>query len=316
METSFTIFIAILPIFLIIGCGVLARLCGWLGRDSDLSLMKLVINLLYPALIFNFILGNNILRQPGNLIFPPLFGFVMVVFGFALSMVIAHKFEIGDRQQSNTFAFITGIQNSIYFPLPIIALLFERQTIGVLMVFNLGVEIALWLLGIGFILSPRDFKSVLQRIVSGPVVAIVVALLLNHYECDRKIPDFVFDAIRLLGQCTIPLGLILIGATLTDLKTGAQLFTNLKVPLLASVVRLVVLPAIVLFAAFFLPISTELKKVVVIQAAMPCAVFPIILTRHFDGSPEVAFKIVVSTTLLSILTAPLWIRAGILLLNL
>ena len=316
METSLAVFFAILPIFLIIGFGFLAPQFGWLNADSELSLMKLVINLLYPALIFNFILGNNILRQPGNLLLPPLLGFVMVVVGFSLSMIVAHKFKIGDPQECNTFAFITGIQNSVYFPLPIIALLFERQTIGVLMVFNLGVEIALWLFGVGFILSPRNPISILKRIFSVPVVAIVIALLVNYHGYDRNVPEFAFEAFRLLGQCTIPLALLLIGATFADFKTSAKLFVGLKVPFLASVVRLVVMPVLVLLVAFFLPISTELKRVVVVQAAMPCAVFPILLARHFDGSPVIAFKAVFSTTLLSLLTIPLWIRAGIRLLNL
>jgi predicted permease len=65
-----------------------------------------------------------------------------------------------------------------------------------------------------------------------------------------------------------------------------------------------------------LPLPTELKCVIAVQAAMPCGVFPIVLARHFDGSPEVALKVVLGTTIISFLTIPLWIAFGIKLLDL
>ena len=50
--------------------------------------------------------------------------------------------------------------------------------------------------------------------------------------------------------------------------------------------------------------------------ALSGGVFPIVLARHFDGSPEVALKVVLGTTLLSLLTIPLWIGIGMKLLDL
>jgi predicted permease len=74
-------------------------------------------------------------------------------------------------------------------------------------------------------------------------------------------------------------------------------------------------PIILLSFAYLLPLSVELKQVVMVQAAMPCAVFPIVLARHFNGSPEVALKVVLSTTLLSLVTIPLWLTYGMSLFN-
>lgn len=316
MEAQYLILLAILPIFLLIGSGTLARLLGWLDTSADLSLMKLVVNLLYPALIFSKILGNDLLRDPANLIIPPLLGLGTVVIGFAVAWLVAFKFGADTQSDKRTFTFITGIQNSVYFPLPIITLMFDQDTAGILLVYNLGVEIALWLIGVGFILPSKDSKSVLKRIIKTPVIAILLATWINYSGFDQEVPDFVFKAIRLLGQCAIPLGLVLIGALFADLKPNIRVFTQIKIPLLAILTRLVVLPALFLLSAFFLPLTTELEKVIVIQAAMPCAVFPIVLSQHFGGSSDIAFKIVLSTTLFSFLTIPLWIQAGITLLGL
>ena len=316
MEATYLVLLAVVPIFLLIGCGTLARLFGWLDKNADLSLMKLVINLLYPALIFSNILGNDVLRSKANLIVPPLLGIGTVVLGFTIAWFVANKLKAVSQSDRRTFTFITGIQNSIYFALPITELLFDKETIGILLIYNVGVEIALWMLGVGFILSPKDSKSLLGRIISAPIIAILLATWINYFRFDQELPEFVFKATRLLGQCAIPLGLILIGALFADQKPSIKLFTEFKIPLSAAVVRLFVMPAILLISAFLLPLSTELEKVIIIQAAMPCAVFPIVLTQHYGGSPNIAFKIVLSTTLLSFLTIPIWIRAGINLLGL
>lgn len=316
MDGSTLIFSAIIPIFLVISCGFLARRVGWLTEEADRSLMALVVNLLYPALIFSYILGNDALEHPSNVVLPPLVGFTSIVAGFGVCMLLARKLGIGNQRECRTFAFSTGMYNYGYFPIPIIALLFDRETTGVLLVHNVGVEMAMWALGVGFILSANDPKSIWRRIFSGPVIAILLAVPMNWLGLDERLPNFAFESVKLLGQCAIPLGLILIGATFADLSKGAKIVDRPQIPAYACALRLGVFPAAFVFFAWLFPFSPELKQVMIVQAAMPCAVFPIVLARHFDGSPEVALKVVLSTTVVSFITIPLWIALGMGLLNL
>jgi hypothetical protein len=71
-----------------------------------------------------------------------------------------------------------------------------------------------------------------------------------------------------------------------------------------------VLPAVLLAIAHFVPASRELKQVLVVQAAMPAAVFPIMLARHYGGDAATAIRIVIVTSLLGFLTIPFWLRIG------
>lgn len=316
METTTLIFSAIIPIFIVISCGFLARRVGWLTEEADRSLMALVVNLLYPALIFSYILGNDALEHPSNIVLPPLVGFTSIVAGFGVCMLLARKLGIGNQRECRTFAFSTGMYNYGYFPIPIIALLFDRETTGVLLVHNVGVEMAMWALGVGFILSANDPKSIWRRIFSGPVIAILLAVPMNWIGLDERLPNFAFESVDLLGQCAIPIGLILIGATFADLSKGTKIVDRPQIPAYACALRLGLFPAAFLFFAWLFPFSPELKQVMIVQAAMPCAVFPIVLARHFDGSPEVALKVVLSTTVVSFLTIPLWIASGMRVLGL
>lgn len=310
------IFTAMMPVFLIIFAGFFSRRVGWLNQDADRSLMNVVVNLLYPAFIFSFILGNDALREPANIVLPPLIGFVSIVGAFGGIMVLARKLRIGTARECRTFAFSTGIYNYGYFPIPIVALLFQPETTGVLLVFNVGVEIAMWTLGVGFILSANDPKPIWRRLLSGPVIAILFAVPINWLRWDTHIPNFALESIDLLGKCAIPLGLLVIGATFADLAKGVSLVKRAHVPLFALLIRVGIFPAAFIFIAFLFPFSTELKQVMIIQAAMPCGVFPIVLARQFDGSPEIALKVVLATTIVSFVTIPLWITFGLKLLGL
>jgi predicted permease len=51
--------------------------------------------------------------------------------------------------------------------------------------------------------------------------------------------------------------------------------------------------------------------VLVVQAAMPAAVFPIVLARHYGGQPLVAVQVVLATTALGLLVIPLWLSLGL-----
>ncbi|WPJ96921.1 AEC family transporter [Coraliomargarita algicola] len=316
MYDSGLIFTAIMPIFFIITAGYLARRLGWLNEAADRSLMTVVVNLLYPAFIFSLVLGNDALRDPANIVLPPLIGLTSIVAAFGSIMLLARKLKIGDQRECRTFAFSTGIYNYGYFPIPIVALLFNRETTGVLLVYNVGIEIAMWSLGVGYILSANDPKPIWRRLLSGPVIAILIAVPLNWLRIDEQLPNFAFESIDLLGKCAIPLALLIIGATFADLAKGVRIFERLRIPVIAVIIRLGIFPVILIFFAFLFPFPTELKAVMVVQAAMPCGVFPIVLARQFDGSPEVALKVVLATTIVSFVTIPLWITFGMRLLDL
>ena len=59
------------------------------------------------------------------------------------------------------------------------------------------------------------------------------------------------------------------------------------------------------------PFPIELRHVIVIQAAMPCALIPVLLAKHYGGEPALALRIILVTSLLGLLTIPLWIQLGL-----
>src|SRR5687767_5678545 len=99
--------------------------------------MRVIVNLLYPCLIIETILGNRARVHPGNVFLPPLVGFFTVAGGYAISYFAAPLFGVRNDVERRTFAFATGIYNYGYIPLPLVEALFGSQTTAVLFVHNI-----------------------------------------------------------------------------------------------------------------------------------------------------------------------------------
>ena len=300
---------AVLPVVSIALAGVALRKANWLTEDADSSLLKVTINLLSPCLILDSILGNKALQQAENVLLPPIIGFITVAIGISVAMLFRRAAGAKEQLEGRTFAFTVGVYNYGYIAFPLGLLLFDRETVGVLFVHNVGTELAFWVIGIAMLGGPNAGEG-WRKIFSPPVVAIAVALGINFAGGKALLPEFVVTTAHLLGQCAIPLGVILVGAMIADEFHEFHSQGSWRMILVGSVLRLGVLPLAFLLLAKWLPCSVELKRVLMLQAAMPSAVFPIILAKHYGGDVAVAVRVSLGTTIAAVVTIPIWLRIG------
>ncbi|HEY9170664.1 MAG TPA: AEC family transporter [Verrucomicrobiae bacterium] len=305
-----TVLGAVLPVFGIIGAGLFLRKLNWLTEEADQSLLRVNINLLMPCLILDSTLGNPALAQWGNLLLGPLVGFSTVALGMALAGLARPLHGLREPRAARTFAVSVGIYNYGYVPIPLALLLFDKPTVGVLMVLMVGAETALWTLGVMGLTGHRPGKD-WRKIVNAPLVAIALALALNTLGWSAILPQALLTGIHWLGQCAIPIALILIGAVVADHVHEFHSRSGWRVMGTAVLLRMGLLPLAFLLLARYLPASTELKRVIVIEAAMPAAVFPIVMARHYGGDAATALRVVFSTSVVGLITIPLWIRFGL-----
>jgi predicted permease len=309
-----TVLSAALPVFALLALGFGLRRGGTLTEEADNSIMKLVIRVFYPCLFLDFIIGNEAVKEASNLFAAPIAGFAATAGGMLAGFLMARLLGLRRGSGLRTFAFCNGVFNYGYIPIPLIMALFaDRSTLGVLLVFNVGVEVAIWTVGI-VLLSGRFRLAALGRLVNPPIIALLVALSINGLGLDGAIPGWLSRLVGMLGACSIPVGILLAGAAIADLLRGSGMLRPFKVPAGAVLLRLGLLPAVFLAAAAWLPgLTLELRQVLLVQAAMPAGIFPIVLARHYGGDASVAVKVVLGTTLASVITMPLWIRFGALL---
>lgn len=308
MVDYLTVLAAVLPIFLVTFAGGAIRRANWLTEEADQSLMRVVVNVLVPALILDALLGNPALDDVRSVLAAPVVGFTTVACGLFLAYALAPLFKLAEVTRRRTFAFTIGIYNYGYIPIPLALLLFDRETLGVLFLHNLGVEIAIWTICLATLRAGGISRRVL---LNPPILAVLGGLLVHYTGLYAYLPQFILTSINLLGVSAIPLALLLIGATMADNLGEFDPTRGLSTVVGACILRLCVLALLFLAAAYFLPVSQELKRVIVLQSAMPAAVFPLIMAKHYGGHVATALRVVFWTSFIGLLTIPLWIRLGL-----
>jgi predicted permease len=304
------LFRLILPVFALIAVGVALRRFRWVEGAAEASMIKLVVYVCMPCLVFETIVGNASLRDPGNLLLPPLAGFAATVAGFAVAYLAGRCIGLEKGTGLRTFAVTAGICNYSYLPLPIVGAIWGERAQGLVLVHNLGVDSALWSVGL-IVLTGASAREGWRKIITPVLVTLVVAVAINLSGLSPHVPGFVGSMAHSLGICTVPLGLLMTGVSLADYLDKPSSLLHRNIALAGCVVRLLVMPALMLCLARVLPCSVELKRVLVVEAAMPSAVFPIIIARHYGGQPLTAVQVVLATTAAGLVTCPLWIRAGL-----
>lgn len=314
-------------VFAVVCVGVLARRFAGLDQHTDQGLFKLIINVLVPCLVFSVVHDNPTLKDVGNLIWPPIVGFSSLVWGIAAGMAFcrlgARVTGLRSAEARRTFVFSVAVYNYGYLAIPLVSLLFggpgtDNPTLGVLFIHNVGVEMAFWTLGV-MVISGRLGPGWWRRCLNPPSLAILGALAINYLNLGPRIPGGVSTAIDWLGQAAIPLSLVLIGATIADhIGAGSNEHAAAdasKVIFWGCVLRLGLVPLAMIAMAVLVPASEELKRVVAVEAAMPSAVFSVLMARHYAGDAGTALRVVLATSLVSLLTIPLWISIALAMLG-
>ena len=104
--------------------------------------------------------------------------------GFAVAWVVAVVLKIDGKGKREAFVFTSGIFNYGYFAIPVCDAVFGSSFVGKLLVFNLGVEIAIW--GVGVILLGGGAMG-FARLLNPPILALVAALLC-FISCNNASP--------------------------------------------------------------------------------------------------------------------------------
>lgn len=308
----------VLGVFLVMVAGALGRRLQWLTSESDKSLASLTANVLLPALFFERIVQSDQFDSLAESWAPPAVGFATTCLGFLAAGLVAWAIGpwVGLREASSrrTFAFCVGIGNYGYIPLPL-AEHFYPGAVVTLMVHNVGVDLALWSVGVAIISG--QFGSHWKRaLLSPPLIAVVAAIAIRQLGWAARLPGPLIQLAESLGQCAIPLGLILSGAIILDYVRLVHWRKNISTIVAAIALRQLLLPVAMLAFAFFAAIDLELQQVLLLQAAMPTATFPIVLVLLYGQDTETALRAALGTGLLGIVTIPAWLAAGKWLLGL
>jgi predicted permease len=297
---------SVLPVYLLIVAGAVLRGTGIVRKEHDEGVMRVVYTVMLPCFMLDKILGSDVLKS-GSVVFSAIgLGFGLIMAGIGIGLIVGRLIGLEKGTGMRTFALASGTQNFGFTAAPVVEILWSTGALAMLFVHNIGVELAMWSVGVMIMSGERGIQW--RKLANGPVVAVGAGLLLVALGWDSLLTGAPRRAMSMIGVGAFPLGILITGCTIMDLVAAEK--PTLKIIFGSTLVRLVLAPLVFLSAAKFLPLATELRQVLVVQAAMPAAMTPIILARLYGGRPAIAVQIVVFTTALSLISLPWIITLG------
>ncbi len=293
------VFLAIVETFGMFAVGALVMHFKFIDEKDLNKLSRLIVDIFFPMLAFDSITRNFDPSQLKELWLMPTIGFGLMLFGGILGFGLRYGIRNRTHDRMVTFHHFCAINNYLFLPLIILSNLWGEKYLALLFIMNIGSTIGFWTLGVG-ILAGGDVKRTINNIFSINQAAVALALIFCF--CKIPVPVTVGNIFHKLGNCSVPLILLLIGAAIYH---SPEIFKDKWDIFYMTAVRLVIIPGIVILILNNLPLPADVYKVTYIVALMPVSASAAVITRRYGGSAEFAGQSIVFTTVACLLTIPL-----------
>lgn len=292
-------------IFAIMLVGYIAYKIGIVGDDAIKPLTSVLIDIACPCLIISSLyskevsgsmMGDTIAVMAGTMIF--------YIVSSLLTYLFVRAVKLGDKRDTGVYIAAVAATNNGFMGFPITKALYGGDMLYLMVMSNVMLNVYLmWMepsiltVGSGKRVSARDLlDSFKSPVVISLVIGIVMMLLKIRPE------GIVDETITMIGDITIPLSMILVGARLGSVKVREIISRE---NLIISLFAMAVIPALVILALQPLGfISVDVKKIIIMNAALPTAVFAAVITERYKKNSLLMSELVSLTTLMSVATIP------------
>ncbi len=294
----------VLPLIILIGIGYIIRISGILNDVFFTGAEKFVFKVALPCSLFMSVYGAN----SGETFSKSLIIFCVTAIAavFILPCLIVPLFI---KENPVRGAFIQGTYRSNFaiFGLPLADRLFPetgKAAASSVMPFAIPM-FNIFAVVILSVFAPvekkqsvfRTLRKCLFGIVTNPlIIGIVLALPFMIFSV--SLPEPLTATVSYIGDIATPLALICLGATL-NLKIGKN---KILLALLASVIKVAVIPTAVLAVAVALGYRSVDLGIILILFGSPTAVSSYIMAKNMGSDSDLAAQILVMSTVLCSLT--------------
>ena len=305
-------------LFMLIGFGVLAGRLGGIDTIRNEGVGKLLLQVATPALLFTSTLS---LDMQGGVLMEFIIMSALCFGWFFLFTILALVFtRLSKTPQHLRSMVIVSLasSNNGFMGFPIAIAFFGEKGLLLMVAHNLVMNILLFTVGIYLFRGSADEKQkrraidIAQQMFNLNITAVFLGIGLSLAGGAHWIEGPVMTVLGMLAASAIPLSMMYIGITLSASHPVALLRDGMTVQ--ASLIRLTAFPVITFLLCLLLPMPPEMKQILFVTAMLPTAAsVPVLTGIYAKTTTQKATRIVLFSTVLSLITAPLgvWIATAV-----
>ena len=298
---------------------------GIITKATVDALSRLTVALLLPSFMATSILTQFRPGEPfyRGWYFLPL-GAVAMIAGFAVLAWPIARFGRNWLAPRYTIATLS-FHNAGYLAIPIVTELYAHEPLArhqgpmlaLLFLFILGISPLMWSVGVMAFggSTDADGEPAWRKAISPPFVASVASVLACLLHIPQQVSPQtlanVLSPFMMLGTCTVPLMMLILGATLMQLDHSYRPPVGLSV--MALTLRLVLFPALI-FGLLSLLLHWEVldrsKAIILfVESAMPTAVAMTVIAHRYadERTAQAASGLIFLQYLFAAATLPVWL---------
>jgi predicted permease len=283
----------ILPILLVAFLGVLLQKL----RPSPLGFLSpALLYILSPCLVIDGIINANLPTEISVKIVST--SIMCSILMLSLAWLIA-KIAKQTKETQSSFVLAATFPNAGNMGIPISFLAFGEEGLSVALVIFVAQGIISWPLGTLIVARGQTigWKNPFMQVLKLPTLyAVPIALFIRM--TNFTIPSNLYSPIDMMSDAAIPCMLLLLGYQLSNgLKE-----INWKDLVLLNVTRLIFSIPVVLLITMVFNVTGIAQNTLIIMAAMPTAVFTVLLATEFGTKGQYVANSVITSTLISMIT--------------
>ena len=287
-----------------IAIGYIGARRGNLGENFVKGTSELLLKVFIVASIVNSVLGE----RPdlgngglGNALLCLLVSFIIIyAIGFVFCFIFYRK-----NPAAPQIELLISVVNNLFIGIPVLS-----AVIGGEGVFYMGMSAIiynpiLYTYGIWRLKQGRSSKKFsLKDMITLPLIGALIAGAI--FLLDLQVPKVITELVGTVANATIPVSMIVIGATLGKIKLR-DAFTD-KISYAVSLAALIITPIVVWFALAPFTDNPALRLSCTVMAGCPSGIIVTPLSIQYGYNPEVSSKVVMVSTVLSMFTLPILIK--------
>lgn len=159
-----------------------------------------------------------------------------------------------------------------------------------------------------YILIPKESDASIRAnlkkgLLAPPIVALALGVICGLLNLGQYFPSFVMTALEKAGDCMGPVAMILAGMVIGGYDFKSLLLD--KKVYIATFVRLIVLPAVFVFALKLIGASKEVMTLCLIAFGTPLGMNTIVYPATYGGETRTGASMTMISHVLSVITIPI-----------
>lgn len=281
---------AVIPVLATVGLGLV-----WVrsGRQLENAMITpLVVDIGTPCLIFATFAKTSI--APANFAVMAL-ATTTALGCFALVAVVALRLT---NLRVRTFLPSLTFPNNGNLGLPLAAYAFGETGLGYAIVFYAICMIGQFTVGQAIAAGTTNWRGVVRLPL---IYAVLLGVAVSVWHI--PLPLWFTNTISLVGGMTIPLMLLMLGASLARLQV-----VMMSRAIALSVLRIGTGAGVGILIASLFDLDVTTRAVLIMQCAMPVAVYNYLFAQRWNNQPEEVASLVVVSTVVSVFSVPALLR--------